>query len=200
MARLQRGFFLRSAPEVAPDLIGKVLVHRTVEGEAAGRIVEAEAYQGPEDRAAHSHRGRRTARTEAMFLQGGHAYVFLLYGMHWAFNVVCARADEPQAVLIRALEPLRGEALMASRRSLPPGARGLTRGPGRLCAALGIAKAQYGVDLCARRATLFLEDGPAKGDVRSSPRINVDYAGAHAARPWRFYEAGNPWVSARPRT
>jgi DNA-3-methyladenine glycosylase len=181
---------------VAPELIGKVLVHRAPEGETAGRVVECEAYRGPHDRAAHSHRGRRTARTEAMFLDGGHAYVFFLYGAHWAFNVVCARAGEPEAVLVRAVEPLRGLALMARRRNMPPDRRGLTNGPGKVCQALGIARAQYGADLCGTR--LFLEDGAA-GRIGRSARVNVAYAGGHARWRWRFYERGNPHVSAAPK-
>jgi len=197
-ARLPRAFYLRPARAVAPDLLGKVLVHRTREGAAAGRIVETEAYEGPGDRAAHSWGGRRTARTEAMYLEGGHAYVYFLYGMHWAFNVVCARADEPHAVLIRAVEPLRGEALMVRRRGMEPGARELTNGPGKVCAALGITQAQYGADLC-RGKSLWLEEGPMRGRVARSPRINVAYAGVHARRTWRFYEEGSRFVSAAPR-
>jgi DNA-3-methyladenine glycosylase len=194
---LPRAFYTRPAIEVAPELIGKVLVHRTPGGEAAGRIVECEAYAGPEDMAAHSHGGRRTARTEAMYLEGGHAYVFLLYGMHWAFNVVCARAGEPQAVLVRAVEPVRGLDLVARRRGVDPARREATGGPGRVCAALGIGLAQYGEDLCGPR--LFLEPGEARGPIAASPRVNVAYAGPHAAWPWRFHERGNRWVSVPPR-
>lgn len=195
--RLPRSFYLRSGLEVARDLVGKVLVHRAPEGETAGRIVECEAYEGPEDRAAHSHGGRRTARTEAMYMEGGHAYVFFLYGMHWAFNVVAAKRDEPHAVLVRALEPLRGVALMAKRRGLPSDARELTNGPGKVCAAMGIGKAHYGLDLTGD--VLFLEQGEPRAPVAASHRINVDYAGEHAAWPWRFYERGNKYVSVRPR-
>lgn len=197
MSALPRAFYLRPALEVAPGLLGKVLVHRTPEGEAAGRIVECEAYAGPEDRAAHSHGGRRTARTEAMYMEGGHAYVFFLYGMHWAFNVVCADKDQPEAVLVRAVEPVRGVELMARRRGLGAERRELTNGPGKVAAALGITGAQYGADLCG--GDLVLEDGPAPKAVARSSRVNVDYAGPHAKRRWRFYERGNRYVSAAPR-
>lgn len=199
MAKLPRAFYTRPSLEVAPELLGKVLVHRAAEGEAAGRIVECEAYRGPEDRAAHSYGGRRTARTEAMYMEGGHAYVFFLYGMHWAMNVVCARAGEPEAVLVRAVEPVRGMELMSRRRTMPADRRELTNGPGKVCAALGITRAQYGVDL--RGEALFLEAAPALPAARigRSPRINVDYAGAHARRRWRFYERGNRYVSVPPR-
>jgi DNA-3-methyladenine glycosylase len=180
---------------VARDCIGKVLVHRTEQGVCAGRIVECEAYRGPEDLAAHSSRGR-TKRTEAMFGPPGHAYVFMLYGASWAFNIVTSNEGEPHAVLVRALEPVRGIELMARRRHKLASARDLTNGPGKLCHALGISKAEYGCDLCGD--ALYLEDGTALR-VGRSPRINVDYAGAWARRPWRFFECSNRYVSVAPR-
>jgi DNA-3-methyladenine glycosylase len=182
---------------VARDCIGKVLVHRTEQGETAGRIVEAEAYRGPLDLAAHSARGL-TKRTAAMFGPPGHAYVYLLYGISWAINLVTTAAGEPHAVLIRALEPLRGLELMALRRRQPAQARELTNGPGKLTQALGITGNDYGRDLCG--PILYLEDcGIPRGRIGRSPRINVDYAGAWAARRWRFYERGNRYVSVPPR-
>ncbi len=180
---------------VARDAVGKILVHETPEGRVAGRIVEAEAYRGPEDRAAHSYGGRRTPRTEAMFGPPGFAYVFFVYGMHWHVNLVTTRDLAPHAVLIRAVEPLEGVELMAERRGLTPGDRNLANGPGKLCEAFAIDKRCYGLDLCKR--PLFLSDGP-RGKLARSPRIGVDYAGEWAARPWRFFEAGNPFVSRAP--
>lgn len=191
-------FAERDVLRLARDLVGKVLVHETDEGTCAGRIVETEAYRGPEDLAAHSSHGRRTGRVAAMWGPPGHAYVFLLYGMHWAFNVVAGPEGDPHAVLVRALEPVIGEDLMARRRGLALGARTLTNGPGKLCAAMGIDKRHYGAPL--DRPPLYLADGP-RGRIRlgRGPRINVDYAGDWAARPWRFWERGNPWVSVKPR-
>jgi DNA-3-methyladenine glycosylase len=180
---------------VARDCIGKVLVHETPEGRAAGRIVECEAYRGPEDLASHSARGR-TKRTEAMFGPPGHAYVFLLYGASWAFNVVTSPEGQPHAVLVRAVEPVAGIDLIARRRRMPWSARELTNGPGKVAKALAITKADYGRDLCGD--DLYLEDGAA-GSIGRSPRINVDYAGDWARRPWRFFERGNRYVSVRPR-
>jgi DNA-3-methyladenine glycosylase len=167
----------------------------------AGRIVECEAYRGPEDLAAHSSRGRRTRRTEVMFGPPGRAYMYFLYGMHWAFNVVVGKEGEPHAILVRALEPVAGEALMAARRGLPAsGAKSLqiANGPGKLCAALGLAAWAYGADLGGRE--LFLAEGERRAPVARSPRINVDYAGAWAQRPWRFYERGSRYVSVAPRS
>src|ERR1700735_4157174 len=117
--KLTRDFYARPVLLVARECIGKVLVHRTTEGVAAGRIVEVEAYRGPLDLAAHSARGL-TKRTAAMFGPPGHAYVYLLYGINWAINLVTTADGEPHAVLIRAIEPLRGIALMARRRRQPP--------------------------------------------------------------------------------
>ena len=196
--KLPRSFYDRPVLAVARESIGKILIHRTPEGIAAGRIVEAEAYRGPLDLAAHSARGL-TQRTAAMFGPPGHAYVYLLYGISWAMNIVASAEGEPHAVLIRAIEPVAGIELMVRRRNQPAGARELSNGPGKLTQALAITGANYGTDLCGDE--LFLEeDGQRrKFTVGRSVRINVDYAGSWAARPWRFYERGNRYVSVRPR-
>ena len=192
-------FFRRPAEELAPALLGLELVHETPEGLASGIIVETEAYAGPEDRGAHSYGGRRTPRTEVMFGPAGHAYVFAIYGLHFCFNVVAAEPGQPQAVLVRALEPRRGVELMARRRGLPvTRLRDLTSGPGRLCQALAITRAQYGLPLFDPRSPLRLHHPrppfPVTGVARG-PRINIDYAGEWKDVPWRFWVAGNPHVS-----
>lgn len=181
--------------EVARDCIGKLLVHDEPEGLLVGRIVEAEAYRGPQDRAAHSYGGRRTDRTEAMFGPPGHAYVFLIYGLHWNFNVVTTAAGLPHAVLIRAVQPLAGLELMAARRGLAPGNVALTNGPGKLCQAFGIDRRHYAADLTI--GPLYLADGP-RGVVLRSRRVGIEYAGAWAEKPWRFFERGSRWVSKVP--
>lgn len=197
LSPLPRSFYDRPVLQVARASIGKVLVHRTPEGITAGRVVEAEAYRGPEDLAAHSAGGRRTRRTEAMFGPPGHAYMFLLYGMHWAFNMVVGAEGAPHAVLLRAIEPTLGRALMAARRGMSEDRVELTNGPGKLCAAFGLDGSAYGQDLCGE--ALFLAEG-SHGPIGRSARINVDYAGAWAKRPWRFYERNNRYVSVPPRT
>src|SRR5688572_13655277 len=189
---LPRAFYARPVLSVARDCIGKYLIHDGPEGRVVGRIVETEAYRGPEDRAAHSFGGRRTARTEVMFGPPGHAYVFFVYGMHWNFNVVTTAEGAPHAVLIRAVEPVDGLELMASRRGLAPTRRELTNGPGKLCQAFGIERAAYGADLTS--PPLFWSDGP-RCAVARCPRVGIDYAGAWAARPWRFYDPTSPYVS-----
>lgn len=194
---LEPAFFDARVLVVARRLIGKVLVHRTAEGVAGGRIVETEAYRGPSDLAAHSARGRRTKRTEAMFGPPGHAYMFLLYGSSWAFNVVAGPPGAPHAVLVRALEPTLGIDLMAARRNRPTTSKELTNGPGKLCQALALTGAAYGASLAS--PDLFVAEGGA-GAIGRSPRINIDYAGAWVSRPWRFYERDNRFVSVPPRS
>lgn len=200
MNPLPRSFYEQPVVTVARACIGKLLVHRTPHGTTGGRIVEAEAYRGPEDLAAHSRRGLRTARTEVMYGPAGHAYVYLLYGTNWAFNFVCGPVDKPHAVLVRAIEPVLGIELMARRRGMDSTDRALTSGPGKLCAALGMDKSAYGADLCARDATLFLAacDAPT-GPIGRSARIHIDYAGPWVDKPWRFFEKRNRYLSAAPR-
>lgn len=194
---LPRAFYLEPTLRVARALLGKILVHDGPGGRTAGRIVEVEAYRGPRDRAAHSFGGRRTARNETMYGPPGHAYVYFIYGIHYCMNVVCQPRDVPEAVLVRALEPIEGEAFMRVRRGLPdaPTWR-LCRGPGALCQALGIGRAHNGADL---RGPLCIVDGPAIAarDVVRTPRIGVDYAGSDATHPWRFVVRGNRAVSGR---
>jgi DNA-3-methyladenine glycosylase len=197
LVALPRSFYEAPVLAVARAMIGKVLVHVLPEGPVAGRIVECEAYRGPEDLAAHSAGGRRTKRTLAMWGPPGRAYMFLLYGMHWAFNAVVGPEGHPHAVLVRAIEPVLGADQMAARRGVDVASARLTNGPGKLCAALGLTGADYGEDLCGPR--LYLADGEARAGIGRSARINVDYAGAWVDKPWRFYEKGNRYVSVAPR-
>jgi DNA-3-methyladenine glycosylase len=179
---------------VAREVIGKLLVHETPRGVLAGRIVEAEAYRGPEDRAAHSWAGRRTERTEAMYGAPGFAYVFFVYGMHWHLNLVTTREGAPHAVLLRAIEPLSGTELMAAQRGLAETDVNLCNGPGKLCQAFGIERRHYGVDLT--RGKLYLSEAtPPRGKLGRTARVGVDYAESWADKPWRFFELGSRWVS-----
>lgn len=194
---LGRAFFERPALEVARAAIGAIVLHRSAAGVAAGRIVETEAYQGPEDQAAHSAGGRRTKRNESMWGAAGHAYLFMLYGQHWALNLVTGRPEQPHAVLVRALEPLPPFDVMVQRRGMPADRVELTNGPGKLCAALGLDGSQDGADLCGG-SPLLVAAGRG-GAVGTSARINIDYAGDWVGKPWRLYERGNRYVSVKPR-
>jgi DNA-3-methyladenine glycosylase len=196
---LPRAFYGRPADVVARDLLGRVLEH-ALDGETvAARIVETEAYLGAPDRASHAWGGRRTARNEAMYRGGGHAYVYFVYGMHHCLNVVCGARDLPHAVLLRAAEPLTpadAEA-MGRRRGVAMPARpgALAGGPARLCEAFGIDLAQNGAPLW-RGALRLLAGAPvAARRVAVGARIGVAYAGDAAAWPLRFAERDNPHVS-----
>ena len=182
--KLTRDFYLRDVNEIARDLIGKILVHDSSEGITSGIIVETEAYRGPDDKAAHTYNNKRTSRTEIQFKPGGFAYVYLIYGMYYCFNVTANSQDKPEAVLIRALEPLEGLPLMMRRRKMKS-IKNLCNGPGKLCSALGINMHSYGQDLCGER--LYILDNNIALNVRTSPRINIDYAEEYAAMPWRYY-------------
>ena len=181
--KITRDFYARDTLTVARDLLGMHLVRADGRTRRVGRIVEVEAYQGPEDLAAHSARGR-TPRTEVMFGPPGHAYVYFIYGFWYCLNIVTAAAGVPHAVLVRALEPVTG---ITDR----------TWGPGLLCRAMHIDKTLNGADL--RGNALWLERPPASGRARlriaRSPRIGVDYAGDWARRPWRFYDKDSRYVS-----
>jgi DNA-3-methyladenine glycosylase len=194
---LQRSFYQRDILDVSRDLLGKILVHQTKEGTTAGKIVETEAYCGPEDRAAHSYGGRKTPRNAIMFGEKGHSYVYLIYGMYYCVNMTAgAVPGKPEAVLIRALEPVEGQELMAKRRGNPKGkATILTNGPGRLCMALGVTKAQYGADLTV--PPFFVKDGESleSQDIVETARVGIDYAAEWVGKPWRFYIKNNSYVS-----
>jgi len=173
-------------PRVARWFLGKFLCVQTPEGYAEGMITETEAYGGPLDAASHAFGNRRTARTEIMFAPGGAAYVYLCYGLHRLFNIVTGPKDTPQAILVRAVRITAGHDLVRRRR------RGVAEkdwasGPGRVCAALGIGMHHNTHDLMGE--TIWIEDRgivPPAREVKRTPRIGVDYAGAWALKPWRF--------------
>jgi DNA-3-methyladenine glycosylase len=191
--RLPRAFFGRPSLEVAPELLGRVVVRSLPNGSRlAGRIVETEAYR-EDDPASHSYRGR-TARTDVMFGPPGRLYVYFTYGMHFCMNVVTGEDREGSAVLLRAAEPLEGMGEMARRRgtdSLPL----LLSGPGRLCQAMGITREQDGADLVGGR-DLWLEAGAPLPPTEVERTVRVGIAVA-TEQPWRFVAAGSPYVSRR---
>ncbi len=194
-------FATLDAVTLARRLLGQRLVHVTEGVATGGTIVETEAYLGVEDRAAHSYGGRRTARTETMYREGGHAYVYFIYGMHWCFNVVAGPAETPTAVLIRALIPDVGAAAIRERRPRARRDRDLCSGPARLTQALRIDGSCDGVDL-RDSACLYIERRrqrslPASRIV-AAPRVGVSYAGAWAARPYRFLVRDCEHVSVPP--
>ena len=198
LSKLKRSFYERDTLDVAQELLGKYLINKSDEGITIGKIVESEGYRGTNDRAAHSYRGRKTKRTRIMFGHGGYAYVFTIHG-RYAFNIVTQKTNMPEAVLIRAVEPIDGLDLMSRRRRIEIKNKSeiinLTNGPSKLCMAMGIDMSLYGSDLCGD--VIFLTE-PAKKeviDIISTPRINVNYAEEAKCYPWRFYINSNEFVS-----
>lgn len=197
MVKLPREFYTRrNTLLVARLLLGKRLVVPSENGlRISGIIVETEAYIGPEDKGSHAYGNRRTKRTETMFDIGGTAYVYFIYGMYHQFNVVTNVASIPHAVLIRALEPEEGIAVMRLRRPVK-GDRHLTNGPGKLCRALAIDHTFNGEDLTGDR--VWIEETGRKITARqiaAGPRIGVNYAEEYVAKPWRFWLKDNVYVS-----
>jgi DNA-3-methyladenine glycosylase len=185
---LPADLFARSVHDLAPELIGATLLFDGV----GGRIVEVEAYDH-EDPASHGYRGR-TARNASMFGPPGHAYVYRSYGIHWCLNLVCEAVGVANAILVRALEPTHGLAVMRERRGLED-PRLFCSGPGRLCQALGITREHDGLALDRPPFELFERERPV--EVLAGPRIGITRA---AELPWRYVEAGSRFVSrASPR-
>lgn len=202
-------FYRRPADTVAQELLGRWLVRQVDGHRLILRLVETEAYLGATDAASHAAGGHRSARVESLYLPGGYAYVYLIYGIHHCLNAVSGAADVGGAILLRAGEPVAGAEEMARRRGLldrldGEGARRPIRpgdvagGPGKLCQALGVDRRQDGLAL--QRGVLKIVAGQpmAPAEIASGPRIGVDYAGEAAAWPLRFAVSGNPHVS-RPR-
>jgi DNA-3-methyladenine glycosylase len=193
--RVVRPFLARDPREVAPELLGKLLVHDAADGRRSGRIVEVEAYCGPIDPGAHTYRGR-TARNATMFGPAGLLYVYFTYGMHWCANVVCGDEGEGVAVLVRALAPLEGlEAMHRARGPAARRARDLCSGPAKLAQALGLHGGHDGLDLLGTGPVGLWDDGtPPPADPVQATRIGLS---AGAEHPWRWYVAGDPNVSRR---
>lgn len=199
MKKLTLDFYRRTnVLLIARDLLGKLLVTNRNGIITSGRIVEVEAYNGTIDKASHAFGGRRTKRNEIMYADGGVTYVYLCYGIHHLFNVVTHNKETPHAILIRALEPVKGIDEMLKRVVKKKLDNTLTRGPGNLSKALGITTLQTGISLLGKE--LFIGDDGfeyTKKEIAASPRIGVDYAGKDALLPYRFFIKGNQFVSGR---
>jgi DNA-3-methyladenine glycosylase len=201
--RLEAAFFQRSdVVGISRELLGTYLVTEIEGQRAAGRIVETEAYRGPDDKACHAYNHRYTERTKVMFLPGGVAYVYLCYGIHHLFNIVTAPEGVPHAVLIRAVEPVENVDLMLRRRNLSRLTPRLTAGPGVLTQALGITTAHTGLSLLAPGNPIWIEEREdllPNESIIAGPRIGVAYAGECADWNWRFRVKGSIWTSGGGR-
>ncbi|NLG80928.1 MAG: DNA-3-methyladenine glycosylase [Bacilli bacterium] len=184
--RLGRDFYTTTAYTLAQNLLGKVLcIIRNGKLERY-RIIETEAYGGSVDKASHAYNYLRTNRNDAMYLIGGHLYVYFIYGMYYMLNISASVEENPEAVLIRALEPLQ---------DIPP--RSETNGPGKLCRKLGIDRSFNKLDLVTSDVMYIEDDGYQVKDIVQTKRINIDYAEEDKDRLWRFYIKDNPHVSRK---
>lgn len=197
--RLTRKFFTQPTLVVAKDLLGKFLVRRLGKKIISGKIVETEAYIGPKDRASHAFGGKLTARNKAEYLIGGHIYIYLVYGMYWQMNITTAQANQPECVLIRALEPtIQNKKSKIKDKKYELKIKKPASGPGKLCQWLKLDKSFYGEDL-VKSKRIWLENRGVKikkSDIIASKRIGIDYAGKYwANKKWRFYIKDNLFVS-----
>lgn len=201
MKKLTGEFYDRNdVVQIARELLGKIVVTYLEGKKTSGRIVETEAYVALIDKASHAFGGKRTSRNEHMYGEPGTAYIYICYGMHQMLNVVTNKKDVPDAVLIRAIEPLDGIPTMLERTRKPKLDSTLTRGPGNVGKALGIYKMHSGKHLLSKE--IFIMDDKkfrlTADQIGSSKRIGIDSAGDDALLPYRFYIKGNKFVSGRP--
>jgi len=191
--KLPRSFYLRPTLIVAKDLLGKYFVRKLGKQTLVGKIVEVEAYLGEKDPASHTYRGK-TKRNEVMFKKGGHLYVYFTYGMHFCANVVTEQEGIGHAVLLRAIEPIKGIDLMRKNRGLATDKpeKNLTNGPAKLCEAYGIAREENGTDLLGDKIFITTGESITKGSIAASQRIGIRKA---IDKKWRFYIKGNNFVS-----
>ena len=189
---LTRSFYEGDTVEIAQKLIGQILVRETPEGTTRGIIVETEAYMGEIDDAAHSYKGKRD-RVRIQYGEKGLSYIYMIYGMHYCMNITSGAEGKPEAILIRALEPLEGIPLMMERRGTDK-PKNLCSGPGKLCKAMAIDKSLYGADLCTTDSGIWLESGTPL-ETEASKRINIDYAPLCKDKLWRFTARGSKFLS-----
>lgn len=195
--KLKREFYTRDGITLARNLLGKILIRRIEDDFIACKIVETEAYIGPEDKGCHAYGNRKTKRTKTMFLEGGHSYVYLIYGMYNCLNVVANFEGKPEAVLIRAVEPLNGiEYIRQFRKIKSNKIQNYTNGPGKLCMALNIDKSHDGLDF-VMSDEIFILHNEEDFEIVESKRINIDYAEEYKDKLWRFYIKDNSFVSKK---
>lgn len=196
--RFERDYFLGDALKIGPEILGNFLIRKIDNKIIKTKIVEVEAYVGPEDKGAHTYNNKKTLRTEPMFYEGGHAYVYLIYGMYNCINIVCQKEGKPEALLIRGLEPLNELDFLFENRSKIKNMYNLTNGPGKLCSALKIDREFSGYDLISGE-NLYLEKNENKEntEVIYSKRIGIDYAEEYKDKLWRFYLKDNKFVSKK---
>ncbi len=196
--KLSKEFYKEDPVKLAPKILGKIIVRKLNNSYLVGKIAEVEAYRGRDDQAAHSYKGK-TKRTEVMFFEGGHLYVYFTYGMHYCANIVCGKTDEGAAVLIRAVEPLNhfdflsmnrfGISELSDKQKI-----NLTNGPAKFCQAFNITKEENGLNLTGEPIFLIEGERLTKNQIIQTKRIGITRA---VNFPWRFYIKDNPYVSKK---
>jgi DNA-3-methyladenine glycosylase len=203
--RVEREFYTRDTLTVAQELLGKYIVRKIGKKFLVGKIVETEAYIGPKDRASHSFKWKVTKRNLAEFLEGGHIYIYLCYGMYWQLNITTSKNCIPECVLIRALEPVKDLKTQNSKvktalqnSKLFKKLKSLPNGPGKLSRWLKLDKSFYGEDLVTSKRIWLEEEGKlSDSKIARTKRIGIDYAGPWKHKLWRFYIKNNPFVSIK---
>jgi len=194
---LPKSYYINSDTiQLSKNLLGKILISNINNDFTSGIIVEIEAYLGVDDRASHAYNNKFTLKTKPMYEEGGISYIYLCYGIHHLFNIVTNIKGIPHAILIRAIEPIKGISIMLKRRKFNILKKELTNGPGKLTQALGITTKMNTISLDSNK--IWIEDHNVlinKKDILSSSRIGVDYAGEDAKLPYRFYIKNNKWIS-----
>ena len=190
--RLERNFFTQEVVELSKALLGKIIVRNIKEGQMRFKIVETEAYKGPLDKACHAYDNKRTERTKYFWRIGGCLYIFMIYGKN-CFNITAGTADDPEAVLIRALEPCGNLRVIKSIRKCK-NPKDIANGPGKCGDALCLDRSYNGYDLC-QGEEMYIVDNKEKFEICISKRINIDYAGEWKDKLWRFYIKNNSFVS-----
>lgn len=196
--KINNNLYSLNAVDLGKKLLGKILVRKINGLEIEAKIVEVEAYNGINDKANHAFGGLKTMRTEPMFMEGGHVYVFLIYGMYSCFNIVCGKENDPHAVLIRAVEPLNNLEFIKNNRNIKSKKiADLTNGPGKLCQALMIDKSLNKIDLKSNEEIYIKDNFSDNFNIIEDKRINIDYAEEYKDKLWRFYIKENPFVSVK---
>ena len=200
MKKLSLAFYQRKdVVEIAKDLLGKIVVTNIGGKITSGRIVETEAYVANVDKASHAYNGKRTLRNEAMYAAAGAIYVYICYGMHNMLNIVTNDLNVPDAILIRALEPIKGIEIMLERTGKKMVDNTLTKGPGNVAKAMGISKNISGLIVGKKIINIYKDDFSfLQDEIGTSKRIGIDGAGTDAELPYRFFVRGNKFVSGRP--
>ena len=197
---LPREFYKTDVVTLSRELIGKIIVRKYGDKVLKARIVEAEAYAGIPDKACHAYNGKKTERNKSMYLEGGHIYVYSIYGNNNCLNVTASKEGDPSATLIRAVEIIEGYDIAKANRNvknLSKSGKELTNGPGKVCAAMNIDKTFNGVDVTQAGGLYIIDEDPKKYDIMTTKRINIDYAEEYVHKPWRFCMRGNLFVSVK---